>query len=65
MNTSEMIENLKYVIDALEFMQEMRGVHNCNDCGYFEKCEYRPNAKEDIRWNCPFWGWGKQNEETD
>ena len=53
MNTIEIIKNLKFIIDALEFTQEMRGVHNCNDCGVAEKCEYRPKWGEPVRWNCP------------
>ena len=56
MNTIEIIKNLKFIIDALEFTQEMRGVHNCNDCGVEKECEYRPKWGEPVRWNCPHWG---------
>lgn len=55
MNTSEMIENLKYVIDALEFMEKMKYTHSCSDCGILEICRHRPKAGEDVRWNCPLW----------
>lgn len=55
MNTIEIIKNLKFIIDALEFTQEMRGVHNCNDCEVVEKCEYRPEWGKPVRWNCPHW----------
>ena len=63
MNTIEIIKNLKFIIDALEFTQEMRGVHNCNDCGVAEKCEYRPKWGEPVRWNCPHWGEMNKNEK--
>jgi len=55
-----MIKNLKYVIDALEFMEKMKYSHSCNDCGVVETCEYRPEWGKPVRWNCPHWERGEQ-----
>jgi hypothetical protein len=58
-----MIKNLKYVIDALEFMEKMKYSHSCNDCGVVETCEYRPEWGKPVRWNCPHWKGVNRNEK--
>lgn len=55
MNSWEMINHLKYVIDAIDFYERMKKSHSCNDCGAMEECEYRPEWGSPVRWNCPHW----------
>ena len=46
---------LLYVADCLAFVSEMGEMHNCNDCGIKNQCEYVPKPGQKVRWNCPLW----------
>lgn len=39
---------------ALDYVEFMKGQHNCNDCGRKE-CEHRPKIGDPVRVNCFMW----------
>lgn len=51
---------LRYIADSVEFREEMKHVHTCNDCGQPLGCMYRPEWGHPVRWNCPHWKEGAE-----
>ena len=46
---------LLYIADCMIAVNDMMEMHNCNDCGIKNKCEYAPGLGQKVRWNCPLW----------
>lgn len=54
--TYEQIKEVLYkMIDAINFMERISGLPDCNDCGKKCKCEYEPMVGQYTRINCPLW----------
>ena len=43
------------LIDAIDFLERIKNLHDCNDCGAKNKCEYMPRYGDYTRINCPLW----------
>lgn len=48
-------ETLYKLIDAINYMERISSLHDCNDCGRKMKCEYLPAYGDHTRINCPLW----------
>lgn len=56
---------LLYIADCLAAVNDMQEMHNCNDCGIKNKCEYVPEPGQKVRWNCPLWRGRKEAKRYD
>lgn len=43
------------LIDALNYMDQICNLHDCNDCGIKNECQYLPKLGDAVRINCPLW----------
>lgn len=51
---SNLISNMRYLIDCLESLRIIHELPCCNDCGKVKECEYVPKPGQIVRYNCPF-----------
>lgn len=48
-------ETLYKLIDAINYMERISKLHDCNDCGIKMQCKYLPEYGDQTRINCPLW----------
>lgn len=48
-------QTLLYLADVMVAVDDMREMHDCNDCGIVRKCAYAPKPGQVVRSNCPLW----------
>lgn len=46
---------LRYVANCVDYVQEIKSFHDCNDCGVRKQCKYAPEWGKQVRINCPLW----------
>jgi len=62
----EILEKIPALLDALDdmeyklqqykdYMDRIRGLPNCNTCGYEWNCSHMPDPGQNTRINCPLW----------
>lgn len=39
--------------------EQLKGLHDCNDCSYKYGCDYMPKYGQIVRINCPLWRGGE------
>ena len=47
--------NLRYVADALNVLDSILNLPDCNTCAKYGECEYMPEWGAMVRFNCPLY----------
>lgn len=58
------IANVAYILDALMAYRNMVESGDCNNCKVQSKCEVKPKLGQLVRYNCPFYQRGEQDDWT-
>lgn len=56
------IANVAYILDALMAYRNIVESGDCNNCKVQRKCEVKPKPGQLVRYNCPFYQRGEQDD---
>lgn len=57
------IADVSYILDTLMAYRNIVQTGNCNSCNVQKKCEVKPKPGQLVRYNCPFYYRGGQDED--